>query len=228
MSASGNAEQVNARSLARLPIGRFIFLCIGLSAGGIFLFAIGDAGSGWDFLLYALVPPLALIVIRKSFQRRDRTASGDHAIVRPVRPATAPISQTNQRPYVGEFWQTARPGLRSLKQLLIIASIIVAAILVVGIILSNGGPKLKVQTQAGLLSIQNIGGEPITIRHLSVNDRPDCRMQRAPIDLLFAQVAPPGEAPTLKVGDVADWTVYCPIVRLTVETDRGTATYTFD
>jgi hypothetical protein len=92
MSASGNAEQADARSLARLPIGRFILLCIGLSAGGIFLFPVGDAGSGWNLLLYALVPPLALIVIRKSFQRRDRTARGDHAIVRPVRPATAAIS----------------------------------------------------------------------------------------------------------------------------------------
>jgi hypothetical protein len=75
------------------------------------------------------------------------------------------------------------------------------------------------------LSIQNVGSEPITIRHLSVNDRPDCKIERPPIDLL---VAPPGEARTLKVGDAADWIVYCSIVRLTVETDRGTATYTFD
>jgi hypothetical protein len=155
----------------------------------------------------------------------DHRQHTQDAIVRPVRPVTAPVSQTNQRPYVGEFWQTARPGLRSLKQLLIIVGVIVAAILVVSIILSSNGPKLKVQARVGSLSIQNVGSEPITIRHLSVNDRPDCKIERPPIDLL---VAPPGEARTLKVGDAADWIVYCSIVRLTVETDRGTATYTFD
>jgi hypothetical protein len=122
-------------------------------------------------------------------------------------------------------WRSQRSGVRALKQLLIIVGVIVAAILVVSIILSNSGPKLKVQARVGSLSIQNVGSEPITIRHLSVNDRPDCKIERPPIDLL---VAPPGEARTLKVGDAADWIVYCPVVRLTVETNLGTATYTFD
>jgi len=72
-------------------------------------------------------------------------------------------------------WRSQRSGVRALKQLLIIVGVIVAAILVVSIILSNSGPKLKVQARVGSLSIQNVGSEPITIRHLSVNDRPDCR-----------------------------------------------------
>jgi hypothetical protein len=108
--------------------------------------------------------------------------------------------------------------------LLIIVGVIVAAIVAISVIVSNNGPKLKVQTQAGLLSIQNIGSNPIIIRHLSVNDRSDCKGERSHLDLF----APPGETPTLKVGDAAAWIVYCAIVRLTVETDRGTATYTFD
>jgi hypothetical protein len=159
-----------------------------------------------------------------AIQTEDHRQHTQDAIVRPVRPVTAPVSQTNQRPYVGEFWQTARPGLRSPKQFLIIAGVMVAAIFVVIVIFSNSGPKLKVQTQAGLLSIQNIGSEPIIIRHLSVNDRSDCTTERSHLDLF----APPGETPTLKVGDAAAWIVYCPVVKLTVETNLGTSTYTFD
>jgi hypothetical protein len=227
MSTTGNTEQPAARSLAQLPISLFIILCVGLSIGGVILCAIVGSDSIPGLLLYAGIPPLVVIWIRLRSKRKAAAAKSDigRAETRTPPPTT---SEAHQRPYVGEYWPTARPRLRSPKQLLIVAGVLIAAIVVIGVVLSNNGPRLKVETRGGLLSIQNIGSEPITIRHLSVNDRSDCGMQRSPIDLILGPVAPPGEAPTLKVGDVADWNVYCPIVRLTVETDRGTAAYTFD
>jgi hypothetical protein len=77
-----------------------------------------------------------------------------------------------------------------------------------------------------LLTIQNVGNKPITIQKLLVNDRSDCSVSRFILGL--GPNTPMGETPTLNIGDGAAWTSNCNIVRVTVESDRGSATYFFE
>lgn len=88
------------------------------------------------------------------------------------------------------------------------------------------------------IQIVNNGEKPITIRGMTVNDRDDCKIttmgqeyDRAGRAGSLMKPDAANEAfksSTLKVGDTATYISSCRIVRATVETDLGSATYTFN
>jgi hypothetical protein len=72
------------------------------------------------------------------------------------------------------------------------------------------------------LTITNIGDHPVRIFDIAINDRKDCSTS----DDVFSQ-ADSRFPVELKVGDTGTWFTTCGIVRATVKTSDGTATYSF-
>lgn len=66
----------------------------------------------------------------------------------------------------------------------------------------------------GSVSMTNTGDGPIKIIDVLVNERRECRQKQAPDEL--------------KIGEQAFVLSLCNIVRLSVQTSKGTATYTFN
>ena len=66
----------------------------------------------------------------------------------------------------------------------------------------------------GSVSMTNTGDGPIKIIDVLVNERRECRQKRQPEEL--------------KIGEQAFVLSFCNIVRLNVETSKGSATYTFN
>jgi hypothetical protein len=72
------------------------------------------------------------------------------------------------------------------------------------------------------LTITNVGDHPVRILGIEVNEREDCSTSD---DILSQKDSTfPIE---LKVGDTGTWFTKCGIVRTTIKTSDGTATYTF-
>lgn len=88
------------------------------------------------------------------------------------------------------------------------------------------------------IQIVNNGEKPITITSMTVNDRDDCKVTTPAQEYDRAGRAGSLMRPdaandafkgsTLKVGDTATYISSCRVVRATVETDLGSATYTFN
>lgn len=74
------------------------------------------------------------------------------------------------------------------------------------------------------IQIVNIGTKPLTVTKVIVNDRPDCPTTSA-AEML-------GQKPTngysLNIGDKLFLRSTCQVVRATIETDQGSATYSFN
>ncbi len=88
------------------------------------------------------------------------------------------------------------------------------------------------------IQIVNNGEKPITITGMTVNDRDDCKVTTPGQEYDRAGRAGSLMKPdaanntfkssTLKVGDTATYISSCRVVRTTVETDLGSATYSFN
>lgn len=65
------------------------------------------------------------------------------------------------------------------------------------------------------LGVLNVGSKPITITNVTINERDDCRKNQK------------SESVTLKVGEEQFFYGTCLIVRATVETTDGSASYSF-
>ena len=69
-----------------------------------------------------------------------------------------------------------------------------------------------------IVEVVNVGSKPITITNVNINDRNDCAVF-SPTEQF--------QAITLKIGDVKLFVSACRIVRVTVQTTDGSATYSF-
>jgi hypothetical protein len=131
---------------------------------------------------------------------------------------TSPSSMSDQSSALPPL-PGARPK-RRLRWLKIIVGIIAAGFLVIGLLGSTNSPKLEVQRtgffhQGNIIKVLNIGAKPITITGVSFNNRADCISDEK------------RERQTLNVGDSTTFVSRCQIVRASIETDQGTATYSF-
>lgn len=105
-----------------------------------------------------------------------------------------------------------------------VLAILVGIVLVFKIIGSYDPVSLQVQMDRnGSLVVTNTGTKPIDIKTAIVNDRKDCEVYRAGFQALN-----PFKPMTLNVGDRALVTSFCNIVRVTFETNVGSATYSFN
>jgi hypothetical protein len=96
-------------------------------------------------------------------------------------------------------------------------------VLVTGLVGSYNSPSLQVQMdRSGTVVVTNTGSKPIAIQAATINNRDDCRAGGGIM---------PGRGPfhsqTLKVGEQTYVNSFCNIVRLALETDQGSATYSF-
>jgi hypothetical protein len=66
-----------------------------------------------------------------------------------------------------------------------------------------------------MIEVLNVGGKPITITNVTINERTDCRQNQK------------SESVTLKVGENTFFSGTCFIVRATIETSDGSASYSF-
>ena len=99
---------------------------------------------------------------------------------------------------------------------------------------STTGPKFKVeygyfmipaldcpggrcqQPKAQRLKVQSLGEEPVAVRDVTVNGRPDCVLVNGPKDT------------TMNYGDVSYVISLCDPLRVRIVTDRGESTYHFE
>jgi hypothetical protein len=72
------------------------------------------------------------------------------------------------------------------------------------------------QPQAQRLKVQSLDEQPIAIKDVTVNDRPDCILVNGPKDT------------TMKFGDVSYVLSVCDPVRVRIVTDKGDSTYHFE
>jgi hypothetical protein len=107
--------------------------------------------------------------------------------------------------------------------------IIASAIFILGIIGSYDPTDLEL-TRKGLLvngdglavEIVNIGSRPTTIKLVQINDRTDCSVASGLMQ--GDDFKPPV---SLKVGDKLTLISSCRIIRVTIQTDNGSNTYSF-
>jgi hypothetical protein len=108
----------------------------------------------------------------------------------------------------------------------ITAGIVLGVILIFKIVSSSGSVELELTrkySDGKVVEIINVGGTPIKITKVTINDRDDCKIRL--FDLLKDSNGVPAD---LKVGDKLElWSTSCRIVRANVETDEGSRTYTF-
>lgn len=106
------------------------------------------------------------------------------------------------------------------------AGIVLGVVLVFKIVSSSGSVDLELTrkySDGKVIEIINVGGTPIKITKVTINDRDDCTLRL--FDLLKESKGVPAE---LKVGDKLElWSTSCRIIRANVETDKGSRTYTF-
>jgi hypothetical protein len=114
---------------------------------------------------------------------------------------------------------------------------IFTALVILAVIGSDDTLELRVERGrgsfgAGMLGIQNTGSQPITITKVAINNRDDCAPTMADTQtdsngrITYNRKAINRQ--TLKVGEVLLVSSTCSIVRATILSDHGTATYTFD
>jgi hypothetical protein len=85
---------------------------------------------------------------------------------------------------------------------------------------------------AGMVGIQNTGSQPIIITKIAINNRDDCAPTMADTQtdsrgrITYNRKAV--NRHTLRVGEAILVSSTCSIVRITIVSDQGTATFTFD
>lgn len=110
----------------------------------------------------------------------------------------------------------------------IAAGIVLGVVLVFKFFGSSNSSSIELEltrkySDGTVVEIINIGGTPIKITNVTINDRPDCKVGL--FDLLKDSKGVPAD---LKVGDKLElWSPSCRIIQVNVETDRGSRTYTF-
>jgi hypothetical protein len=108
----------------------------------------------------------------------------------------------------------------------ITAGIVLGVVLVFKIVSSSSSVDLELTrkySDGTVVEIINVGGTPIKITKVTINDRDDCAIRL--FDLLKDSKGVPAD---LKVGDKLElWSTSCRIIRANVETDKGSRTYTF-
>jgi len=120
---------------------------------------------------------------------------------------------------------------RKWRWLKIAIGIIAAGFLAIGILGSYNPVNLELvrrdlfdaQHDGKVLEITNKGGKPVKIIGIAINDRPDCTIYR----LSFVDNSPLFPS-ILKIGDRVTLAGSCQIIRVTIETDLGYNTYSFN
>jgi hypothetical protein len=74
-----------------------------------------------------------------------------------------------------------------------------------------------------VLELTNTGSKPVIIVGMTINDRTDCKISR----FSFVDGSPLFPS-TLKIGDQVSFVSSCQIIRVMVDTDQGTETYSFN
>jgi hypothetical protein len=120
---------------------------------------------------------------------------------------------------------------RKWRWLKITVGTIAAAFLAIGILGSYNSPDLELVRRdlfdaardGKVLEITNTGKKPLKVVGIKINDRTDCKISR----LSFVDGSP--LVPTvMKVGDQISLISSCQIIRVSVETDQGSNTYSFN
>jgi hypothetical protein len=108
----------------------------------------------------------------------------------------------------------------------IAAGIVLGVVLVLKLVSSSSSVELELTrkySDGTVVEIINVGGTPIKITKVTINDRSDCKVGL--FDLLKDSKGVPAD---LKVGDKLElWSPSCRIIRASVETDKGSRIYTF-
>jgi hypothetical protein len=119
---------------------------------------------------------------------------------------------------------------RKWRWLKIIVGIIAAGFLALGILGSYNSPNLELVRRdlfdaardGRVLEITNTGKKPLKVVGMKINDRSDCGISR------LSLFEGPSPFPlTLKIGDKLSLMSSCQIIRAAVDTDQGSATYSF-
>ena len=113
---------------------------------------------------------------------------------------------------------TAKP--KSRRGIKIFIGICAAVILAVNLIKIATTPRLEVERtgffhQGNIIKVLNVGDKPITIGAVSFNDRADCSPQEKRGSVV------------LNVGENTTFSSSCQIIRANIETDQGSASYSF-
>jgi hypothetical protein len=120
---------------------------------------------------------------------------------------------------------------RKWRWLKITVGTIAAAFLAIGILGSYNSPDLELVRRdlfdaarnGKVLEITNTGKSPLKVVSIKINDRTDCVIAR----LSFDDGSP--LVPTvMKIGDRISLVSSCQIIRVSVETDQGSNTYSFN
>ena len=114
----------------------------------------------------------------------------------------------------------------------IAVGIIAAAFLAIGVIGSYSSNNLEFVRRdlfdaahdGKVLEITNAGNKPIKLMNLKVNDRLDCTVYR--LDAILGNAKPLFPS-TLSVGDKLSISGSCQIIKVAVETDQGSNSYSF-
>lgn len=90
---------------------------------------------------------------------------------------------------------------------------------------------LFTRTDGLIIEVINVGTKPIRLLNISINDRSDCSA-KTPMQMHDQLFAPESRnvafaARTLNVGDRASYNSNCLIVRAKIQTDRGSAMFSF-
>jgi hypothetical protein len=112
----------------------------------------------------------------------------------------------------------------------IAVGITAAGFLVIGILGSYNSPDLELTRRdlfdaahdGKVLDITNAGSKPLKVVGIKINDRSDCSLSR--LSFVDGSTVPA----VLKIGDQLSLISSCQIVRVTVETDQGSNTYSFN
>ena len=120
---------------------------------------------------------------------------------------------------------------RRWRWLKITVGIIAAGFLALGILGSYNSPDLELVRRdlfdaardGRVLEITNTGKKPLKVVGIKINDRSDCVISR----LSFVDGSPLVPS-VMKIGDQISLVSSCQIVRVSVETDQGSNTYSFN
>jgi len=121
--------------------------------------------------------------------------------------------------------QPAKPR-RNWRWLKIILGIVLGLVLITKVIEAYDPVNLEVAVSYNQMTIGNVGSKPIKIISVEVNDRTDCTIN-LPITMFTDPNKLEFSPSELKVGDEIELVSSCKIIRANIETDQGSATYSF-
>jgi hypothetical protein len=224
--------------VAAVLAGAAISFILGAIVGGIV--GIDDKGvQGLIPLGFAIAGGVGAGVLmararsQRSQEQRDHTVSsvqGDRAAPHGGNPIEQPHESVRiRRPAISA---PIAGWTRVLRQPWIYMAFAALAALALLLMFDDSPSNLKVVSYPGRvnfpltlsprLTTPNVGNHPVKILGIEVNEREDCSTS----DNLLSQEG--SKFPVeLKVGDTGTWFTPCGIVRTTVKTSDGTATYSF-